>query len=280
MTPDMLELIREENSEEPNANSFTPSRLLSICDRQRVLQQGSDHFVDIEYAWAALRGSAFHALIQQSGRYPGLLGSVREVRLETEVPLDSNSDRGRSARVTAAAFIPPRTPAHFTGKSDFIGLLRQEDDTIYAQILDYKTTGYLAAGFTDPMADAYTAKHVLQINMYKWLVERALPTALRRDVRVVVEDMELVYFDMKREVRFTSCGSRIEGRRTYAALPVIDDIEDRIKTLIRQKQRALTVLPPVLDDYPNHWACQRCSVRQYCDAIEDEDNELEGDEGA
>ncbi len=270
MTPDMLELIRNENSEEPDANSFTPSRLLTVCDRQRVLQAGSDYYVDIEYAFSALRGSAFHALLQQSGRYPGLLGDIREVRLETEIALDGRTAGSRNASLAASMFNVPRSPAHFTGKSDFIGLLRQEGDTIYAKIVDYKTTSYLAASFTDPNADPYTAKHVLQINMYKWLVERALPKALNRDVRVVVEDLELVYFDMKREVRFTSCGDLIAGKRILKAIPIIEDIQDRIVTLIKQKQRALTVLPPVLAEYPAYWACERCSVRKYCDAIEQE----------
>lgn len=266
MTPDMLEMLRNENSDEPDANSFTPSRLLTICDRQRVLQAGSDYYVDIEYAWSTLRGSAFHALLQQSGRYPGLLGDIREVRLETELDVSGS----RSSKVTASMFNVPGTPAHFTGKSDFIGLLRQEGSTIYAKIVDYKTTVYIAAGFTDANADPYTAKHVLQINMYKWLVERALPKALGKDVRVVVEDLELVYFDMKREVRFTSCGDLVLGKRIYKAIPIIEDIEERIKTLIRQKQRALTVLPPVLEEYPEFWACKRCSVKRYCDAIQQE----------
>lgn len=262
-TPDLLELIRRENSEEPDPTSFTPSRLLGVCDRQMVLQAGSDYYVDVEYAWSALRGTAIHALMQQSGRYPGLLSDIREVRLTTDLDVGS---------VSAEMLALPPTPVHFTGKSDFIGLLRQEDDTIYAKIVDYKTTGYLAAGFVDPAAESYTFKHVLQINMYRWLVERTLPAALRRAVNVVVEDMELVYFDMKRAVRFTSQGSIILGKRTYAALPVIDDIEDRIKTLIRQKRRALTTLPPVLDEYPKHWACQRCAVKQYCAAIEEEED--------
>lgn len=269
LTADLLELMRSENSGEPDANTFTPSRLLNVCDRQRVLQNGNDHYLDIGYAWATMRGHAIHALLEKSGRYPGLLECVREVRLETTIEAPDGSTSG------SVSAIGTFDPAIFKGKSDFIGLLRQDGGTVYCKIADYKTTKYIKAGFTDVASDPYTQKHLIQINMYRWLVERALPKVLGRDVKVVVEELELLYLDMERTVRFTSVGDITYGKKTYKAIPMLplDKVEKFIIAKIKQKRRADKILPPVLDDFPTYWACERCPVKKVCVDIERQEHE-------
>jgi hypothetical protein len=276
LTPDLLELMRNENSDEPSSNAYTPSRLLTLCDRKRVLENGSDYYMDIEYAWATIRGHAIHALLEKSGRYPGLLDCIREVRLETSIPLATTPSTGvdrpgaSDSALLAATMGSDTNTAIFKGKSDFIGLLRQEGTTVFAKLVDYKTTKYLSAKFLDPWEDPYTRKHVYQLHMYKYLVEKALPRALGRAVEVVVEEMELLYLDMEKTARFTTAGDISYGRKTYKALPTLDmgDIEKRIIRAIKRKQRADITLPPVLPEYPNYWACKRCAVRAVCDEIE------------
>lgn len=269
LPPDLLEMMRGENSHEPDALSFTPSRLLGVCDRQTVLMGQADYYIDVDRQWSLLRGHMVHALLERSGRYPGILDVVREIRLSTSLDIPLQEDT--HATLTSVANTSPSVG--FTGKSDFIGLLRQEGETVYCKIVDYKTKEYIPAGFTDPSQDPGGQKNILQINMYKWLVERALPSALRRDVKVVVEEVELVYFDMKRVIRFTSAGDIEYGKKVYKALPLYDSerMEKWIVKKVQQKLRAQTVLPPVLEEYPKYWACQRCPVQELCTTIHEKD---------
>lgn len=258
LTGDLLELMRGENSWEPDANQYTPSRLLNVCERQRVLQSKNGYYIDIDSLWPTIHGRAIHALLERSRYYPGLMDVIREVRLVTTIDKYS---------LAASGEFPPAT---FTGKPDFIGLLREEDGTVFAKIVDYKSTKYIRADFTDPEMDDYTNKHVLQLNMYRYLVERELPTVIGK--RVVVEELELLYLDPTRTVRFSSAGNIEYGRKVFKAIPMypLEQVEQFIIETIEKKRAADITLPDPLPNYPVHWACKRCSVRSLCRQLQEE----------
>ncbi len=221
--PDLLEMMRGENSAEPTANSFTPSRLLNICDRQSRLYGRSDYYIQVDKQLPLVRGHMVHALFENRPVYPGILSAIREVRLEYDLPAARSSDSGDvrpdDSRICSSMYTGPTD--HFTGKSDFIGILKQDGNRLSVKVVDYKTTKYISAKMLDLTQDAKGRQYIMQVNMYAWLVRHALAKALQRDVEVDVEEVEIVFFDMERVVRFTSAGDITFKGRTYRALPLL-----------------------------------------------------------
>jgi hypothetical protein len=145
--------------------------------------------------------------------YPGAVDVIREKRLYA------------SLVTSYGAFI-------FSGQVDLIVIKRIEDGVAYAKIVDFKSTGEIDHELTAAKND-----HQMQINVYKWLVEN---TVFIQDYNggtsaVVVDELEIVYADMKRVRRFTS----IEGDRI-----------DRGK-LVRSSKRDFSPEAPM---YTQHYA--------------------------
>lgn len=251
--PDLLEMMRNGSSGEPGMDAYTPSRLLNQCERQRILCGKHDYYIPVDAQWPRIRGTMVHSLFEKGGTYPGILTSFREVRLECRLSL------GGSKEVL------------FTGKADFIGVVHQDGDEVHVKVVDYKTTNYISAKLLDLSQDTKGRQYIMQVNMYAWLVRRALPEALKRAVTVIVDELEIVFFDMKRVVRFTTAGDISYGGRTYRAIPFLEDaqVEAWIRQRILEKQQADRELPDVLEGYPDHWACQRCPVFNLCKEIKE-----------
>jgi hypothetical protein len=242
--------------------------MLLGCDRRDVLQgMGEEYYVDVEGMWPALRGTMIHSTMDRR-EYPGADPMIREVRFSTQVQ-------------TAYG------PVTFTGKPDAI-VVQIVEGVAYCKIIDYKSTNEI--GHKTVAAD----EHIMQINMYAWLVGRCLLAYLgdlRRAVEsVLVEELEIVYGDMRKTRRFTSSGTleargkmlterdahgkihRVKPpqyeRLVLAPIPLLSSaqVEAWVVGRIEDRIRAKDILPPVLPP-EREWMCLNCPVREACQRI-------------
>jgi CRISPR/Cas system-associated exonuclease Cas4 (RecB family) len=221
----------------------------------------------VDAAMNMFRGTIFHAGIDATTKYPEAVEVIREIRLKTMVDTLYG-------------------PQLFTGKADVVVVKRIENGTAYCKVIDYKTKKSIEHSLVSP-----DRKHQMQINMYAHLVEKELPAYLTNNyiglngekaislasVDVVVDEVEIVYLDMKKVRRFTSAGSlQVKGKRTstspllyeYITLEPIsllpsDIVEDWVRTRIEEKINAKQVLPDILEG-DAAWVCSFCSVKQVC----------------
>lgn len=254
--PDILEKMRVDYTSperEPGPMSFTPSRLMG-CPRQAQLQEHTDYFSDVDYAYPLTRGHMVHALMEK-GRYPGALSTIREQRFETKIE-------------TAYG------PQSFSGKMDLVVINSFDPNTAlwHVGIVDYKTKSKIEHSLVRAEDD-----HIAQVNMYAWLVSKALPPALGfEDGTVVIDWLEIEYYAMEKARRFTSAGpltargKRITGTHpveyeTLTLLPVpmysLDGVEKSIRRRI--ELRLQPELAPILD-VEDRWKCERCPVYEVC----------------
>lgn len=115
---------------------LSPSQLLE-CPRKRILMAQRDYYVRLDYTWAALVGTAIHALIST-----GVDGACTEKMLEAvlHVPIDGET-----------------APVLVKGTVDYY-------DPTTQRLIDFKTT---SREVTDP-----SLEHTLQVNAYRWLLEQ------------------------------------------------------------------------------------------------------------
>jgi CRISPR/Cas system-associated exonuclease Cas4 (RecB family) len=265
LSADMLEAMREPENPTDDPGDFTPSRLLG-CDRRAGLELGGDTWLDIEADWPLTRGNMVHALMEKAPDVPNIMPPIREMRLSTMVHTKYGVNR-------------------FTGKPDLISVLRKEEDeesgvtTFYAQIVDYKSTGKIEHGDTAPKRN-----HIMQVNIYAWLVRRELPKVLQKTARIVVEELEIIYVDMQKTRRFTSAGTlEAKGKRlnrtppyeyetlTLEAVPMLsDEVVERwvVKHIESRIQATEEKLPPPLTGEAA-WLCRFCPVYTLCHSLPD-----------
>lgn len=260
---DLLELMRVDYGDEdrePDPDAFTPSRLQG-CLRAAVLHGTNDWYVDIKHAYPLTRGHMVHALMEGS-TYPGVFLSLREQRLSTVVDTKYG-------------------PQRFTGKPDLVVITSVEHtlrgDIYHAKVVDYKSKNEIGHDLTQAQRE-----HEIQINLYAWLVGKSLlPHVTQEDSArpsvVVVDEVEIVYCDMKKVRRFTSAGplstdGKMLTRRppTYAPLALAplelkdpEWCEHYIKRRVEWMIAAKETLPPVLGP-DDAWKCPRCPVRDVC----------------
>lgn len=271
LTPQLLESLRESNQELP-PDEFTPTRLID-CARKAQLQLSQDWYIDVDKAYPAMRGTMMHARFEMLPKAPGVLGEVREIRLQTTVQTKYG-------------------PQIVKGKSDLIVILDVDDSDVGIQVVeetmtnagpvmrikvvDYKSKGEVGHDLTS--ADT---RHMTQINIYGWLATRALPVALGRpELRVEIAELEIFYAGMNKPRRFTSAGqlkargkiiSRSEGTHeelTLQPIPIrpLDKIEAWIISRVEQVIEAREFLPPPLTGKEAD-ICQFCPVRQVCEDL-------------
>ena len=294
MSEDMLEMMTGGNKErEDSGVKYSPSSLMS-CDRQAILSKDNDWYVDVEgLAWAQTRGNMLHALMEEQPPWPGIVGTVRELRMKYTVPTKYGDQV-------------------FMGKADLIVLKSVEDGGIlHVKVVDYKTKSEILHGPVNHTTDerikpghaAAERKHQMQVNLYAWLVEQTLaefingclgwggdgdvsmckelrlnPKILPRITRVVVDEVEIEYADMKKARRFTSATElRTKGKRvsmsplTYEEL-VLDPIyrmkpgaiRSWIIKHIEQKIESEQSLPGPLLGESAKIMCFRCPVKGAC----------------
>lgn len=245
-TADMLALAAGIESEEPDHNAFSPSRLLG-CHRQSVLVGEVDYYLDMDASWPLVRGNMVHALMERA-RYPGVLQTIREQRLTTQIATRYGSQR-------------------FTAKPDLIVVDRcDERGVFHCKIVDYKSKGKIEHSLTEA---AY--EHELQVNMYALIVSRELGYQ--------VDELEIDYVDMSRVRRFTSAGwlsdrgKRISTRplayETLHLAPITlwpqEKVERFVVRRIEERIAAREELPTC--EYrgtDKEWLCAYCPVREAC----------------
>lgn len=266
------EPVEEEEEEGDDPGEFTPSRLMG-CDRRAGLETRHDTWLDVDAAFPMFRGNMVHALMEQEGsRYPGALGGLREMRFSTAVETKYGTKR-------------------FSGKPDLIVVKRAEplllmdsqtDQPVIlyrCKIVDYKSTSEIKHELV-----AAHRTHQMQVNMYAWLVERELARHLNQPVLVKVDELEIVYVDMRKTRRFTSAGPlTARGKRLNRSAPYqyetldlapikllpMGQVEAWIRTHIEARIRATTeVLPPPLSGEAA-WVCRTCPVSEICFSLPD-----------
>lgn len=284
VTPDLLQLLeRDTQQDEPESTAYTPSRLTG-CDRQAELTAHEDYYEDLRGAWPLVRGTMIHAILERSGKVDGTLNTIREVRLTTQIEVDAEPvEIGQDFNPTDVSFQPGQEP--LSGKADLIvlGEIRLPEfpgqPTVYrCKIVDYKTST------VDNTLIAAHKSHIMQVNLYKWLVERELPAYLGENIRVEVTELEILYLGYSRTRRFTSAcaltdqllrvkeGKRVNETITLDAIPLLSNavIEEWIRRRIQEKRRAKIELPPILSG-ERAWMCVNCPVRDVCFAKEREE---------
>lgn len=278
-TADMLAALRAEAAhDEGGADGLTPSRLLS-CDRRAGLEVslvGDENlgWLDVKAQFPLFRGNMVHALMERVKEVPGYEGLIREVRF----------------RVTVETSYGPRV---FSGKSDCVTIKEMvplgrigEPNAWFlrCKVTDYKSKKKVEHSLTSAVRD-----HVMQVNMYRWLVEQALPDYLRKEweapfmtLVVLVDELEIAYVDMDRTRRFTSAGTLYDtGKRlnrsepyeyetlTLAPIPFIEreQVGAWVKKHIERRIRARAgeLPPPLAGDAA--WVCRYCPVRGFCEDL-------------
>ena len=259
--PDMLEgMVRDDS--QPSNLAHSPSRLLG-CARQAVLESQHDYYVDVDWSYPMFRGNMVHALME-STTYPDAYMTIREQRLTTLIDTKNG-------------------PREFTGKPDLIVVKSCEDGVIHIKVVDYKSKSDIGHDLVEAAVD-----HQIQVNLYAYLAAQRLPRfdvfALIPGLTVVVDELEIVYADMKKVRRFTSAGwLSARGKRigrtgsNYEALALqpirIKDMQwchGFIRNRIERRE-GLT-LPAVLPE-DEVWKCNRCPVFDMCDALAQENSE-------
>ena len=229
--PTILQIITRHDEERKALGiEFSPSSL-SSCHRKHVLQKDNDFYIDVRAAYKPVRGTIFHAGLAQEGPWDGILGVIRELRMFSMVDTVYGERK-------------------FWGQPDLVVLssVAQVGDrtVLHVKLEDYKTKSEVSHELVEAEHE-----HVVQINMYAWLVKRFLPGWLRSRGsccpgtygdngemqlaagvlgidEVIVDELSITYADMKRTRIFTSrtflydegkikgeVGSDRRWRRTY-----------------------------------------------------------------
>ena len=277
-TADLIAGMRwqAEHDEDGEEVVFSPSRLLS-CDRRAGLEVGvgeeASSWLDTSASYPLFRGNMVHALMERVKHVPGTDSLIREVRFSVEVETRYGLKvfSGKSDLVT----VKERVLLHKPG-------MRFPQELLICKVTDYKSKKKIEHSLTKP-----SREHVMQVNMYRWLVEQALPEWLVLKEGyfegpaplVLVDELEIAYVDMDRTRRFTSAGElQDKGKRlnrtqpyqyetlTLAPIPKIDreqiaawvvkHIESRVKAKTEE-------LPPPLEGEAA-WVCNYCPLFDIC----------------
>ncbi|GHO44561.1 PD-(D/E)XK nuclease family protein [Ktedonospora formicarum] len=284
---DLVAMMRGEGFNEPDEQTFSPSRILG-CSRQRVLMQQHGYYIIMKNQYPMVRGHMFHALMEGAPPVPGWLGAIREVRMS--IPIKTRYGT-----------------MQFRAKSDCIQVIdtRPGDEVteLDIRVLDYKSTSkiehsklkadrehqmqvnmyglvaaqciplYLLADPEDEKLDLVTRRSVKKIHKY-------LPELVGKSVIVNVVGLEVGYAAMEKARRFVSEGELSDkGKMTKRSRPqewediVLDAItllplhttysyvQAKIEELIAAEENLPKPFEPDEDDY---WRCERCPVYDAC----------------
>jgi hypothetical protein len=230
--PTILEMITGTNKErEESGVVFSPSSL-SACHRQTVLMRGHDYFIDVKAAYKTIRGSIIHQGLGSEPPYPGVLGVVRELRMQAPIST-KNGERIFHGKPDLVVLNSLETSAEVVTYEDHgmkrIAVTMEPTVKLHVKLVDYKTKSAVGHDLVSP-----DREHVYQINEYAWLVQQFLPgylnactghgdpgacvapnehlffspsvTTWPRIDEVVVDELSITYMDMSRTRTFTSKG--------------------------------------------------------------------------
>ncbi|GHO55481.1 PD-(D/E)XK nuclease family protein [Ktedonobacter robiniae] len=257
----MLRMMWGDGDREPGRQTFSPTRLMG-CPRSKYLDKNQyPQYLDPYKKWNALRGTMAHGFFETAPLAPGVEFEITEERLETMVE-------------TAYG------PQKFVGKPDLVEVLFVDETKIVVKLTDWKSTKEVGHDFIEAKED-----HQKQVNMYQYLLARCLPEYLGRpDIEVIVDELEIVYFDMGKVRRFTSKCDLIDrgkmltprsaGRYADLALAQMqlksmDFMEDFIRTLIEDAIDARENLAPAYEGDKAR-LCPYCPFQIECVALQKE----------
>jgi len=297
----ILQIITRPNREREEAGVvFSPSSI-QACHRQPTLTKDHDYWTDVKAGYKPTRGTIFHAGLANEPPPGGVLGVVRELRMQAPVDTIYGERQfwGMPDEVTLLRVATELRLAGEAGKGTTITRL-------YVKITDFKTR--TEVGHDLVRADE---RHIQQINMYAWLVARFLPGWIKSrgaccagiygdngemelnqgvlDVdEVIVDELSIVYLDMSRPRTFTSKGflydegklkgDMVDGKwrrrkpeeheeleleplKQYSS----EDVEGMIREGIEGKIEAEMMLAPPLTKLEDvRLMCRSCPVRPDC----------------
>lgn len=177
----IMRMMWGDSDHEPGRLIFSPTRLLG-CPRAIYLEaNGAPQILDPYTKWNMLRGTITHAFFEETPLAPGVEFEITEERLETTI---------------STAYGPQR----FVGKPDLVEVLFYDEKKIVVKLTDWKSTKEIGHDFLEAKES-----HQKQVNMYAYLLAKALPGYLNRPgLEVVVDELEIIYFNMAKVRRFTS----------------------------------------------------------------------------
>lgn len=292
--PTILDLMYRPNLERAAQEvTFSPSTI-QACQRQSVLQDTNEWYLDVDRAYYPTRGTLFHSGVETLAEATvpdGAVGMLREIRLHAPITTRYGVQK-------------------FSGKLDEVMLVSQDDTgVLHIRITDWKTKGDIPHAFTEA-----ERKHIYQINFYAWLAVEILPSVLNAwllgmplpegtkfklqpsfilspVVAVVVDEIAIVYVGSSKIRQFTSRGlgytkGKIEGyvdetghwhaykprRYEELELDVLHKMTHavaggHIRRGIEDQLHSKEVLPPPLIGEAAYDTCGFCSVRDVCIAI-------------
>lgn len=257
----MLTMMWGDSDHQPSRQTFSPTRLMG-CPRAKYLDRNQyPQYLDPYKKWNALRGTMAHGFFENAPLAPGVEFEITEERLETTIE-------------TAYG------PQTFVGKPDLVEVLYSDDAKIVVKLTDWKSTKEVGHDFIEAKED-----HQKQVNMYAYLLAKALPEYLNRPgLEVIVSELEIVYFDMGKVRRFTTRCSVIDRGKMltpraagrYAELELMQmkqkDLEfmhDFIATLIEDAIEARDNLAPAYTDEKAR-LCPYCPFVIECTALQKE----------
>lgn len=251
----VLRMLWGDSDHEPNRQVFSPTRLMG-CPRARYLEAANaPQLLDPYKAWNALRGTITHAFFEDTPLAPGVQFEVTEERFETTIE-------------TAYG------PQTFVGKPDLIEVLYADDKKLVVKLTDWKSKKDIGHDLVAASED-----HAKQVNMYAYLLVKCLPGYLGKPhLDVVVDELEIFYFDMGKVRRFNSKCSLVDrGKLLYPRYKgEYEEIElaqlkmksmafmhDFIRTLIEDAIEASQSLPaPYEGDKAR--LCPYCPLQKAC----------------
>src|SRR5258708_349942 len=291
-------ITRHDGEREELGIEFSPSSL-SNCHRKTVLSRDHDVFINVRDMYKPERGSIYHSFAVHDPPWPGILGTIRELRMSAPISTKYGEQK-------------------FWGKADLIVLRQMDGGTLHIAIEDLKTKGEV--GHERVEADH---EHVRQINEYAWIVQKFLPSWLNKRYgvthdcqsqvtftmeeaesylhmnlndnvelphidEVIVDELTIVYADMSRTRIFTSRGFLYDsgkmlgekgedGRWHRFDPPQHEELElapihmfatsfteSIIRKGIESRIEAKTLLAPPLTGDAARLQCRSCPVRGAC----------------
>lgn len=318
LEPSILQIITRPAIERMQEDvTFSPSSL-SACHRQDALKTEKDWYLDVRQGWKMTRGTIIHEGMGHEPAYPGVLGVVREKRMAAQIntKYGTHTFKGKPDLVVLNSIEKLTGPVEYLDENGKLRLsgASETKTVLKIKIVDYKTKSEV--GHDLVMADD---RYVYQVNEYGWLAAQYLPHWLNlyqlpsdpeypgsNDYRehlflndgvslphidsVVVEELSIVYMDMKQTRTFTSrstleargkmLSDKIDGRwvrrkpaeyETLDLMPIHLFRPKYTESLIRQgietQIESRTSLAGPLTGDDASLMCRSCPVRQACYVI-------------
>ncbi len=307
-SPTLLQLMTRTKPERADIK-FSPSSL-GNCHRRTVLGRQHDWFLDVDSAYRMIRGSVIHAGLENEPAPPGVLGVIRELKMSAPINVngEEHTFHGTFDELTLLSVEQVRDDTLYPEPLTHMGW----KNVLHVKLVDYKSKSEVLHTLVEP-----DEQHVYQINSYAWMVQQFLPKWLNwqtdlgwpncdgcMDVdtehlfmndgvqlpnvdEVVIDELSIVYLDMKKVRTFTSKGfgyanGKMKGTmsgghwhrnvpteyETLELMPIHQFtnkfIEEKIRKGIERQIESETILAAPLTGDRAELMCRSCPVLVKC----------------